>query len=224
MIKMCDILVNCLRWIPRSFSRDRDQKGFIPFNRSASCNRIRKHDQNLDSIRFSSGRHTKRDEFPRPMGFILCSEYQVNTKLLNREQVPRWTSASEWSSLNKQSKAHPNMETSMQISFLGCRYEFPRPMGFIFARLQHSIAGMNSRLKWGSLPCAQSNSSTELGLRKSTSPVQEEMNFRVQWGSFSFNNSCDDEIQKFSTRLQVTWKVVHTWTPVSNGIHSGAPV
>lgn len=50
------------------------------------------------------------------------------------------------------------METLMQINF-GCRNEFPRPMGFIFAHLQRSNVGMNSRTQWGSLPSAPNNSS-----------------------------------------------------------------
>lgn len=62
---------------------------------------------------------------------------------------------------SNQPKVHPNVETSMQISF-GYRNEFPRPMGFIFVHLRHSIAGMNSRTQWGSLPSAL-NHSTEFG-------------------------------------------------------------
>lgn len=100
----------------------------------------------------------KRDEFPHSMGFILCSEYRASQPRASVEMNVRI----QWSSLNQTHQKFIQTWKHRCRLFFRCRNEFPRPMGFIFAHLQHSIAGMNSRTQWGSLPSAL-NHSTEFG-------------------------------------------------------------
>lgn len=165
------------------------KEGFIPFNRSASCKRIRKHDQNLDSSRFSSGRHMKRDEFPRPMGFILCSEHRASQPRASVEMNFRI----QWSSLNQNNQKFIRMWKHRCRSVLAVE--------------------MNSRVQWVSfsyifgIPSPEwipAPNGVHCRARLTTQPSLatqcrqmypwEEMNARVQWGSFSFRNVCSGKI------------------------------
>lgn len=89
------------------------------------------------------------------MGFILCSEYRASQPRASVEMNVRI----QWSSLNQIHQKFIQTWKHRCRLFFRYRNEFPRSMGFIFAHLQHSIAGMNSRIQWGSLPSAPNNSS-----------------------------------------------------------------
>lgn len=166
------------------------KEGFIPCNRSASCKRIRKHDQNLDSSRFSSGRETWNEMNSRTQW---GSFSVVNTELLNREPVSRWMSASNGVHSIKPTKS------SSKHGYIDADY--------------FSAVEMNSRVQWVSFSHIFSIPSPEwipapngvhCRARLTTQPSLatqcrqmypwEEMNARVQWGSFSFSNVCSGKI------------------------------
>lgn len=125
----------------------------------------------------------KRDEFPHSMGFILCSECwasQASVEMNFRTQ---------WSSLNQTNQKFIRMWKHRCRSVLAIE--------------------MNSRVQWVSFSYIFSIPSPEwipapngvhCRARLTTQPSLatqcrqmypwEEMNSRVQWGSFSFNNVC----------------------------------
>lgn len=193
------------------------KEGFIPFNRSASCKRIRKHDQNLDSSRFSSGRETWNEMNSRTQWGSFSA---VNAELLNRELASRWISASNGVHSTKPIKSSPE-HGNIDADHFGCRNEFPRPMGFIFAHLQYSDAGMNSRTQWGSLPSATNNrvwqhSADKCTREKRWIPASNGVHSR----SATYAAAKSINSQRKSDRESFPLK----WPPASNGIHSGAPV
>lgn len=195
------------------------KKRFIPFNRSASCKRIRKHDQNLDSSRFSSGRATWNEMNSRTQWGSFSA---VNAELLNRELVSRWISAFNGVHSTKPTKSsfkHGNIDADQfwlskwipasngfhfrTPSAFQRRNEFPHPMGFIAERAQQLIR------VW-------QHSADKCTREKRWIPASNGVHSRsATYTAAKFKNA-----QRKSDRESFPLK----WTPASNGIHSGAPV
>lgn len=166
------------------------KEGFIPFNRSASCKRIRKHDQNLDSSRFSSGRATWNEMNSRTQWGSFSA---VNTELLKRELVTRWISAPNGVHSTKpikNSPEHGNIDadcfSAVEMNSRGQWVSFSYIFGIPSPEWIPALNGVHCRARLTTQP--------SLATQCRQMYPWEEMNSRVQWGSFSFNNVCSGKI------------------------------